>query len=202
MAKGKKSLDNLELTPEQQEMADALTDLQRRFIVNVVAHKMSRRQAYFAAGGTAKSGDSADATCWQLFHNPKVQAFYKSVMRTAYRESIISKVEALDRLSDHARVKLTDLFTLRQKFIETDDDVQLVTRWEMKPLDQIEPWALACVKSVKETKYGQVVELYDANATLKLIAELQGWNAPAQVDHLSSDGSMSPPKSFKDMYED
>ena len=78
----------MSLTPEQERLSAKLTTLQRRTVLGVVAG-LSNRQAYYAAGGTAKSDESADATASGILRTPTVKAFHDSLN---YQEIVAAKV--------------------------------------------------------------------------------------------------------------
>lgn len=90
------------LTPEQQAMADKLTNLQRGVVLGVVAGK-TQRQAYYDAGGRAKTDLSADATVSELLSNPNVKAFYDSLMDNVAEKAIWTREDSLRELADIAR---------------------------------------------------------------------------------------------------
>ena len=93
---------SIELTEEQKAMAEGLTKLQYKVVVNVISG-MTQRQAYIAAGGTAKSENTQDASASELLSNPKVKAFYDSVMNTITENVIITKEEIIKGLAEDFR---------------------------------------------------------------------------------------------------
>lgn len=133
------------MTPKQQELSEQLTNLQRLTVLGVVEGK-SQRQAYYDAGGRAKSDLSADATVSELLSNPNVKKFYNSMIGSAAEESQI---------------------TLKTLLAELEEARQAA-------LGQEKPQAAAMVAA----SMGK--------------AKLLGLEAPAKVDHSSSDGTMSP----------
>lgn len=89
------------LTPEQQALADKLTNLQRGVVLGVVAGK-SQRQAYYDAGGRAKTDLSADATVSELLSNPNVRAFYDSLIANVAEKAIWTREDSLRTLAEIA----------------------------------------------------------------------------------------------------
>lgn len=81
------------LTPEQQELADKLTNLQRGVVLGVVAGK-SQRQAYRDAGGKAKNDASADAVVSEMLSDPKVSAFYNSLIAQVAAKAIWTRQDS------------------------------------------------------------------------------------------------------------
>ena len=89
------------MTPEQQALADKLTNLQRGVVLGVVAGK-SQRQAYYDAGGRAKTDLSADATVSELLSNPNVRAFYDSLIANVAEKAIWTREDSLRTLAEIA----------------------------------------------------------------------------------------------------
>lgn len=133
------------MTPKQKELADKLTNLQKLTVLGVVEGK-TQRQAYYDAGGTAKTDEAADAAVSRMLSDVKVRAFYDSMVGDVAEEAQIT------------------LKTLLEELEEARQAAQFGER----------PQAAAMVAATMGK------------------AKLLGLEAPAKVDHTSSDGSMSP----------
>lgn len=181
---------DISFTEKQMELASKLTPLQRKFIIELIKPNTSQRQAYIKAGGTAKTEKSQDNSASKMFTQVGVRAFYDSIMETKTINSIMTRDEALERLSKSARIKITDVCTF--KYVEfTDketDEVYMNTVWTMKDAEDIDPDVAACIKSVTFTKTGPKIELYDANGSIKMLSDIQGWNAPKRTEITGKDG--------------
>jgi len=92
----------MEFTPKQQELADKLTSLQRKYVINLATGKMSQREAYLEAGGTAKTEESQDNTASKMFSNIGVKAFYDSLIAQSATSAILTRTEALAILTRNA----------------------------------------------------------------------------------------------------
>ena len=89
------------MTPEQQALADKLTNLQRGVVLGVVAGK-TQRQAYYDAGGKAASDESADSAVCTMLSNEKVKAFYDAMMEAAAEKAIWTRNDSLRELASIA----------------------------------------------------------------------------------------------------
>jgi len=190
MTANKKSI---QLTSEQLDMASKLTQLQRKFVLELIKPKTSQRQAYLNAGGTAKTESAQDQSASQIISNPKVKAFYNSLLSCIASDSIMSKQEALERLSKSARATIHDICTFKfvevvSKDSEGNEKIEMNTVWEMKCTDEIDPVIAASIKSVTFTKSGPKIEMYDSNGSIKILADMQGWNAPRKQEITGKDG--------------
>lgn len=167
----------VQLTDEQIEAGSKLTKLQRETVINIECHGMKQVQAYQKAGGKSR-GKHAEIAASKLLSLGKVKEFRKTFVKEAVSKSIMSREEALERLSLHARIKITDICDFKYVEIEKEDgEVITTTVWTMKNAEDIDPNVAACIKSVAFTKNGPKIELYDANGSIKLLADMQGWNA-------------------------
>lgn len=95
------------MTPEQKELSDKLTNLQRGVVLGVVAGK-SQRQAYYDAGGKAKNDAAADTSAYEIMSRPEVRAFHDALIADAAESVKITLKEHLERLKELADAALAD----------------------------------------------------------------------------------------------
>ena len=79
----------MKLTLEQTALADELNSRQKLFVFGLMSGK-TQRQAYYDAGGKAKTDQSADASASEMLSNPKVKAFYDSLMDEVAEEAQVT----------------------------------------------------------------------------------------------------------------
>lgn len=175
------------LTPEQQKLSDELTKLQRLLVLGMVAGK-SQRQAYRDAGGKAKDDKTADASASEILANPKVDAFYKSLIAEAITDAVMTRSEALERLSLMGRTRITDIVEFETvevsaKGDDGEDESKTQTIWRIKDSAELNELAASAIKSVTMTKFGPKIEMHDAASAIQQIAKMQGWEAAQKVDH-------------------
>lgn len=178
------------LTEEQLELGSKLTPLQRKTVINLATGKMSQREAYYAAGGKAKKPETADASVSEILGNPKVKVFYESLMNAAASDAVMTRQEALERLTRAARVTMTDIAEFAEQVVGEDEAGNPVkqTVWRIKNSDELTPEAAAAIKSVTATKFGPKLELHDPHSAIKQIADMEGWNAPSKHEVTGKDG--------------
>ena len=180
----------ISFTPQQMELAAKLTSLQRKFVIELVKPKTSQRQAIKAAGSKAKTNDSLDNVATQTFSKLQVRAFYDSLMETKTINSIMQRDEALEILSNNARVKMTDVADFGFRKVGEDDEGQDIMEsiWTMKNGNDIDPAIASCIKSVTMTKNGPKIELHDQQGAIKQLTDLQGWSAPKKTELTGAGG--------------
>ena len=118
----------------------------------------------------------------ELLKNGKIEVRLKELNQMAVSDAVMTKQEALQLLSVKARIRITDVCDFKQEQVGNDEEGNPVfqTVWTMKNAEDIDPTVAACIKSVTVTKTGPKIELYDANASAKLLADMLGWNAPVE----------------------
>lgn len=186
----------MSLTPEQQALSEPLTKLQRLIVLGMVGGK-TQRQAYYDAGGKAKNDNTADASVSEILGNPRVDAFYKSMIAQVANTAIMTREEALERLSLIGRTHITDILEFRTVAVSTigedgEPSTADETIWLMKDSPDVEQRAAAAIKSVTLTKQGPKIEMYDARDAIAQISKMQGWDAAQKVDNthrIIDDGS-------------
>ena len=175
------------LTPEQEELAAKLTKLQRLTVLGVVSGK-SQRQAYYDAGGKSANDETADAVVSRMLSDSKVRAFYDSLLDGLAGSAILTRREALERLSLISRTRITDVLDFETVEVETigkdgEPETKTETIWRMKDSAEMQEIAASAIKSVTMTKFGPKIEMYDATAAIAQISKMQGWDAAQKVVH-------------------
>ncbi len=181
--------NQIKLTAEQMELASKLTSLQRKTVINLIGGD-SQRQAYLNAGGKG-AGAGADATVCKMLKTAKVKKFYDSLIASAAESSVITKSQAIERLSRSALVTITDVCDFRNVKLESDAEGNEVwqTVWTMKNSADIRPEVAAAIKSVTVTKDGPKIELHDSHGAIKQLSDMCGWNAPKQTELTGKNGA-------------
>ncbi|MCK4621298.1 MAG: terminase small subunit [Desulfuromonadales bacterium] len=176
--------DKVALSPEAVELTSKLTKLQRQTVLGVVAGK-SQRQAYYDAGGKAKSDESADSIVSRMLSDAKVDAFYQEIMDGVAKAAIMTREEALERLSALARATIKDVAVFRKVRVGEDEHGAPVhqTVWEVKGSDSIGDEQAAAISEVSTGKDGLKVKLHSSAAAIKQLADMMpGWKAPEKIE--------------------
>lgn len=178
------------LSPEAVELASKLTKLQRKTVLGVIAGK-SQREAYYDAGGKAKSDESADASVSAILSNSKVVAFHNAVLASVTKTAIMTREEALERLTALGRVTVKDVATFRKAHVGEDENGDPVYQsvWEVKDSDSISDDQAAAISEVSTGKDGLKVKLHNSAAAIKQLADMEGWSAPKKHELTGKDGA-------------
>ena len=179
------------MNAEQQELFDNLTELQQRTATGVLAG-MSNRAAYYAAGGTAKSDESADSAVSTMLSNVKVKSFMDSMKTQAVSDAIMTREEAMRILTTLGRGNLTDIVKFKTVHVgqnaETGDDVHQTT-WEIdEALQANDPDKLIIISELEVGKSGPKIKQHSKVAAIAQLAKMGGWEAAQKFEHAGPGG--------------
>lgn len=180
----------MQLTAADLELGDKLTPLQRKTVLNVLSG-MKQIDAYKSAGGKAKNDEAASAIVSRMLTNDKVRAFYDALKARAATEAVMTREEALIRLTRSARVTINDIAEFDEKVIgeNADGDPIIQTVWRMKGSNELSAHAASAIKSVTAQRGGAKIEMHDPLAAIKQLADMQGWSASKKLELTGKDGS-------------
>lgn len=140
----------------------ACTGREQAFILELVAHPdISHREAFKRAGfGPGSSAESLDSNAAKVLKRDRVQAAL-TALQSAKLDKLVTAVvmtgdEALERLSSYAR-----------------SDIGLVLGPD-DPISKLPAEVRQSIKAVRPTRYGTVIELYDAMKATELMAKAAG----------------------------
>jgi phage terminase small subunit len=173
------------MTPEQSALFDKLTRLQRRVCIAFLKPGATARGAYYEAGGTAKTPSSADTSVSEIMSKPQVRAFLDEMAKTAVRNAIMEKEEAMEILSRQARTSLSDLVEWARypiaSSMETGEVTEWQTGWRIKPSVEQDPEKMALISELTAGKEGIKIKTHSQREALQLLGKFRGWEAPTKV---------------------
>lgn len=147
---------------------------------------MTQRQAYYAAGGKAKSDDGADMSASQIMGNPKVKAFTDSMKLQAVSDAIMSREEMLARLSLFARKGVKDVVRFKKTVVgidpETGEAVEQ-TVWVIPDSVMQNEDDLSIISELEVGKFGPKIKTHSALKAMEQIAKINGYEAPTKTDN-------------------
>ncbi|HGI5912191.1 TPA: terminase small subunit [Yersinia enterocolitica] len=176
------------LTEEQKALFDTLTQLQKKFVTQILKGK-NQTDAYRKAGGKAK-GDNLRKAAHQIATNIDVEAFLKSVQHETVNEAIMTYEEAMERLTLMGRTSIADLATFGTHVVGEDDDGNPITQsvWSFKNASELKPEQMVAISELTAGKDGLKIKLHDPKAAIKQLAEMRGWEAPKKTELTGPNG--------------
>lgn len=178
------------MNADQKILFDKLTNLQQRVATNVLAG-MTQRQAYYEAGGTASSDDSADATCSVMLSDTKVKEFMDSMKAEAVSNAVMSRQEALEKLSNLARTDLKDLVEFGEYELGNDGEGNPIVQasWRIKDSAMQDPNKMAAISELTAGKEGIKIKTHSPITAIQQLAKMQGWEAATKHELTGKDGA-------------
>ena len=180
----RKVMANFSFNEKQLELSRKLTNLQLKIVINVVKGNLSNRKAYYAAGGTAKTNESADSAVNKIMSKVEVKAFYNSLLEETAGDAILTRDEAMEILTDIARTKVTDIAEFSTITIEDEEGKpKKQSVWSFKDSDSINDRAARVVSEVSVGKDGLKFKTHSQVDAIKQLRAFEGWDRPVEVDH-------------------
>lgn len=165
------------MTKEQQGLFAKLTRLQQKVVTGFIAGK-PQRHAYIDAGGKASNPDAAAS---EILKMPKVKEFLASIQGAPVNAAVMTREEAMARLSDIARTSAPDLVevvTKRSVGRSKRTTQQVLLRDEALS----DPAKRAAIAELSQTKDGIKIKTHSPVQAIQQLARMQGWEAAQKFD--------------------
>ena len=128
-----------------------------------------------------------------LMDNSKIATRLAALNEKAVSDAVMTRQEALERLSNFARTDLADLVEFGSYEIGEEDGQPVIqAAWRIKDSVLQDPEKLAAITELAATKDGIKIKTHSPLAAIQQLAKMQGWESATKLDHTSSDRSMSP----------
>jgi phage terminase small subunit len=173
----------IELSQEQLDLFGKLkTKLQRNTALKSL-EGLCDVDAYIQGGGKAKSENSRSTSASEIMNNPNVQAFIESFNAHLIAPSIMTRAEMLERLTGYARTEITDIVDIHENVIVDLPDGGQVKQstWSLKEASDMGGAGVAAISEITASKDGIKFKIHDQKASMKQIADLEGYNAAVRL---------------------
>jgi phage terminase small subunit len=192
----------MNFTEEQLNAYSVLTKLQKGISLNTIAGE-SPADAHRNAGGKCKNESQRRLLGGQILANPNVVKFMALMAVEPASEialAVASRDEILEGLTIIARTTIDDVASFTSSpCIDMDNGIEVLnSSVHVKSIDDIPHGARTAIKSVKQTKFGLEITMYDTLTARKQIAEMCGYNQPIKTEH---SGSIDVRNLLSDFYE-
>lgn len=184
---------SVELTDKQLEAYNALTKLQRGVALASLAGN-EPAEAHRIGGGKCKNEAHRYDLGNQILLNPSVKHFLSTMATEPAAEiasAVLSRDELLIGLTTIARTTIDDVVSFTERsMVDMESGMELLSSSvHVKSIDEIPLGARSAIKSVKQTKHGLELTLYDSLQARKQIAEMCGYNAPTKTELSGPNGA-------------
>ena len=182
----------VELSEEQLDAFEALTKLQRGVALATLAGK-SPDEAHRSGGGKCGNEEQRYDLGIQILANPRVKHFLSTMATEPAPEiasAVLSRDELLIGLTTIARTTIDDVVSFTERpSVDMESGLEVFnSSVHVKSIDEIPPGARSAIKSLKQTKNGLEITMYDTLQARKQIAEMCGYNAPTKTELSGPDG--------------
>lgn len=162
------------LTEEQQELFDKLKPLQKEIVINKI-EGMSDIDAYKASHGKAKTDSAKRASVSEILSNLNVEAFLETIQEDRVNDAIMTREEAMERLSRIGRADCVSVFkTIIIQDKEGNDHKQTV--WNIPDSEDLTPEQLSSIAEVSTGKDGLKIKQHSAPDAIKQLRQMEGWD--------------------------
>lgn len=161
------------MSPELKELFNNLTRLQKGICLNLL-DGAPYAKAYFDAGGISSSDDNAKSIVSRMVSTDvNVKAFLDAADKQAVSNAVMTKREALERLSVLAGTDISDIVDPRTGEIK----------------DGVDEAKFAALCEINVTDSGVKYKTHSATTAIRDLAAILGWNAPTKVAETDSEGN-------------
>ena len=178
------------MNPEHKPLFDKLTRLQKGICIGLLEGK-TQASAYFDAGGLAKNDENANSIVSRMISTDvNVMAFMSAAEGEAVSNAVMTRMEALERLSMIASTSASDLVEFSTiEIIDSEGFKQKQTIWSLKDGVEQTPEAMAAIAELNASRDGFKFKLHSSTAAIEKLAAMLGWNAPTKVAKTDSKGN-------------
>lgn len=172
----------------------ALTPKQERFCLAYLKTGNASEAYRLAYDATNSKPETVHRTAKELIDTPKIAARIKELNQEAVSDAVMTRREALERLSQFARTDLADLVEFGSYELgETEEGQPIVqATWRFKDSVLQDPIKMASISELAATKDGLRIKTHSPLAAIQQLAKMEGWESASKIDHTSSDSSMTP----------
>ncbi len=176
------------MNKKQREIYDTLTTLQRSVALAKIGDPtLNDTDAYLAGGGKAKGSDSIRASAYDVLTHPSVVRFIDSFKEAVVSAKVMSREQMMEDLSIIANASMFDICDLLHADeelmnVETGEVFTGTESFTLKRTSDIKPEHKKLIRSMKMGRYGIEVTLIDPMQARKMLADMQGFNAPIKTE--------------------
>lgn len=162
---------------------------------------MTNGEAYRnAKHGKASTPESMRNGAGEILANPAVKHFLDLVRNKRVRNTIMTREEAIERLTAMARANINDVIEVKKIIIGTDNEGKPKYALQHCLTDAAieNPELMNCLTEINPTSVGIKYKMHDQKAAMKQISDMEGWNAAQKHEITGKDGGAITTKELAD----
>lgn len=179
------------MNADQKKSFDKLTPLQQAIALEMLMPGMTQKQAYINAGGKAEGDNNIGACASELLNNPNVIEFLDLMRVEVVSNAVMSRQEALEKLSNLARTDLKDLVEFGSYDLGEDQDGNPIVQasWRIKDSAMQDPNKMAAISELTSGRDGIKIKTHSPITAIQQLAKMQGWEAATKHELTGKDGA-------------
>lgn len=158
----------MSLTPKREAFAQA------------VASGMTQADAYRSAFDTSRmKAETVQQKASRLMADGTVRARVKELQEAAASAAVMTRREALERLSAFARANLADLIEFGEYEVGSDEDGKPIIQaaWKIRDAALIDPIKMAAISELTAGRDGIKIKTHSPLHAIQQLAKMQGWES-------------------------
>lgn len=149
------------------------------------------RQSYEAGG---MNENSVSRKAYELLQNVKITARLSELNEKATSAAVMTRQEALERLSNYARIDLADLIDFGSSEEAQDEEGRPIIQgaWRIKDSVMQDPKKMAAISELTAGRDGVKIKTHSPLQAIQQLAKMQGWESAAKHEHSGPGGGPIP----------
>jgi phage terminase small subunit len=159
------------------------------------------RQAYNAEN---MKPESINRKAKDLIDDVKIAARMKELTAAATSAAVMTRQEAMERLSSFARTDLADLVEFGEFEVGENEDGEPIIQssWRIKPETLRDPKKMAAISELNASKDGIKIKTHSPLQAIQQLAKMQGWEAAQKFEHAGAGGGPIQVQSASDLTDE
>jgi len=184
--------DVIDLSGEARALAEKCNEKHVRVVQAIISGEYSSNTKAYLSVYQDSGEESARRSVSDLLTIPDVKALHFQLREEKLMEGVLTRAEAMKRLTDMVRTDMSDLVSFIPKTVRRMNDATgeleevEVSTWEFHDSAKLTPEALASISEIASSKEGVKLKIHDAKAAIKQLSEMSGWEAPKKIQHSGS----------------
>ncbi len=143
-----------------------------------------KAEAYKDAGGKSATYDDQCSVSSRMSSNVNVKSFLQSIYDQQLTNSVMTRQEALEKLSNIGRTSINDLVTYGKYQVGEDEEGNPIFQscWEFKKSVKNDPKKMEAISELSAGPHGLKIKLEGQTKGIEGLRKMEGWDAPEKVE--------------------
>lgn len=140
----------------------------------------------------------------ELLAHREISGRIKQVQEASISAAVMTRQEAMERLSSFARTDLADLVEFGEFEVGENEDGEPIIQssWRIKPETLRDPKKMAAISELNASKDGIKIKTHSPLQAIQQLAKMQGWEAAQKFEHAGAGGGPIQVQSASDLTDE